>query len=168
MEKQFRITAKTNPYIAQRDAKIFKGNTRVVLQENLSLEAAKAELERMADSDYEDEGGINWDNHSSDRMSYEWDSRYFSIEEMSVATFSIETYNSNAEIRIDSSDETVDWINITVDLDEIDRDETTEQNLRDIKNLDILEAVPSGHVINDKSLDQVMEILKIWIDAHCK
>lgn len=168
METKYRIIARTNPYIAQRDMRIFKGKTLVTLEENLTLDQAKFELDNMAQNYYESEGGYDWGFHGGDGMRFEWDSRYFSIEEMPVVTFSIETYKSNAEIRIDSSDEREDWVNVTISSDEIDREESTEQNLKDIKLFDIDPVIPSGHIVDIDSLNSMMKSLETWIDPNCK
>lgn len=168
MEAKFKITASTNSYIAQRDAKIFKGKTLVTLEDNMTLDHAKSKLDAMAQEYYDLEGGYDWDSNGSDGMRFEWDSRYFSIEEMPVITFNIETYSSNAEIRIDSTDASVDWIYVSISSDEIDRDESTEQNLKDIKLCDIDPVIPAGHLVDEDSLNSMMQTLKIWIDPHCK
>lgn len=75
----YRIIAKTNPYIAQRDAKIFKGKIQVILHTGLSLEDAQSKLIEMGEKDYEGEFDLFF--HDSKGMSYEYDSRYFIIEE---------------------------------------------------------------------------------------
>lgn len=75
----YRIIAKTNPYIAQRDVRIFNGKTQVVLHTGLSLEAAQAKLTEMGEEDYD--GDFDLFFHDANGMSYEYDSRYFYIEE---------------------------------------------------------------------------------------
>ena len=77
--KNYRIIAKTNPYIAQIDVRIFNGKTRVVLHTGLSLEEAQAKLTEMGEQDYEGEFDLFF--HDANGMSYEYDSRHFIIEE---------------------------------------------------------------------------------------
>lgn len=74
----YRIIAKTNLYIAQRDVKIFNGKTKVVLHTGLSLDAAQAKLTEMGEEDYDGEFDLFF--HDANGMSYEYDSRYFIIE----------------------------------------------------------------------------------------
>lgn len=75
----YRIIAKTNPYIAQRDVRIFNGKTHVVLHTGLSLDAAQAKLTEMGEKDYDGEFDLFF--HDANGMGYEYDSRYFIIEE---------------------------------------------------------------------------------------
>lgn len=74
----YRIIAKTNPYIAQRDVRIFNGKTKVVLHNGLSLDEAQTKLTEMGEKDYDGEFDLFF--HGVNGMSYEYDSRYFIIE----------------------------------------------------------------------------------------
>jgi hypothetical protein len=75
----YRIIAKTNPFIANRDVRIFNGKTQVVLHTGLSLKTAQAKLTEMGEEDYDGEFDLLF--HDANGMSYEYDSRYFIIEE---------------------------------------------------------------------------------------
>ena len=93
----YKIVARTNAYIAQRDS-MFNGNTEVVLENNLSLSQARKSLLDMYNDRFSDERpyASNWGmaviqsarhtdgataTNSDSTRSFEYDSRYFSIEE---------------------------------------------------------------------------------------
>lgn len=90
--KTYIIIARTNSWIAQRDFR-FNGQCNVILKSGLSLEAAKAELLAMFNSDYETYlpnwgvvmnsgiGRANCAHHSDGTYSYEYDGRSYCIEE---------------------------------------------------------------------------------------
>lgn len=93
--KTYRIKGKTNGWIAQRDS-LFKGKTEVVLADGLSLKEAQNKLIEFYREDYANEAGMwvysnNWglfrihDNRTwsypDGTRGYEYDSRYFEIEE---------------------------------------------------------------------------------------
>lgn len=164
MEKQFKIIAKTNAYIAQRDGK-FKGRVEYVVEENMSLENAREELQRMADSDYENEGGCDLSFHSKDLKSYEYDSRYYSIEEMETLSFSIKTYPSNAEISINSDGQYFNTFSLY--MEDVDSDSSTDSNMTDLIEEDIKPNIPKGYVIDQESYDSMIASVRIWIDSHC-
>ena len=88
--KSYKIVGKTNGWIAQRDS-LFRGKTEIVLERNLTLHEAQRKLLDFFNEDY-DTAYQNWGlvrcNHSDlsssckdGTRSYEYDSRYFSIEE---------------------------------------------------------------------------------------
>lgn len=88
--KTYKITGKTNGYIASRDIN-FKGNTYVTLAEGLTLREAQEELLEMFNND-KDTNFSNWglarcnypgetSSYKDGTRSYEEDSRYYSIEE---------------------------------------------------------------------------------------
>ena len=81
--QNYKIEGRTNGWIAQRDI-AFKGNCKITICEKLDLKAAIAMLENMFYSDYDDCDNIKDDNRfcyrSDGTASYEYDSRYFSIE----------------------------------------------------------------------------------------
>lgn len=90
MEKLYKITGKTNRWIAQHDP-LFKGKEYFTIVNNLSLHQAHVILCTFFDCDYNTAYG-NWEliqkNHPSLTWScsdgtrgYEYDSRYYSIEE---------------------------------------------------------------------------------------
>lgn len=93
----FKITAKTNGYIANRDI-MFNGNCYVTLEKSLTLPEAKKHLLEMYNEKFMDERPYaeNWgiaviqsQNHvhgayrtfRDGTRSFSWDSRTFSIEE---------------------------------------------------------------------------------------
>jgi len=96
--KTFKIIAKTNGYIASRDI-VFNGKTEVELESNLTYEDAIKKLESFFYDDYghnpsefelsyDEETGIStygkderWTDFSDGTAMYEYDSRYYSIEE---------------------------------------------------------------------------------------
>lgn len=95
--KTYRIIARTNAYIAQRDS-MFNGNTEVALENNLSLSQARKSLLDMYNDRFSDERPYanNWGmaviqsakhtdgasaTDSDGTRSFEYDSRIFSIEE---------------------------------------------------------------------------------------
>lgn len=93
--KTYKITGKTNGWIAQRDA-TFKGRTEIVIEDGLSLRKAQKMLLSMYNNDYQDERSYcpNWGlaviqsnrygvgayNTCGSRC-YEYDSRVYTIEE---------------------------------------------------------------------------------------
>ncbi len=90
--KTYKISGETNGYIAQRDIH-FNGKTYIVIERNLTLKEAQEKLLQLFNKDY---GTYyrNWGlvrcNHSDvsssykdGTRSYEYDSRYYRIEEMS-------------------------------------------------------------------------------------
>ena len=90
MEKNYKIVGKTNGWIASRDIN-FNGKTEITIESNLTLREAQKKLLDFFNEDY-DTYYQNWGlvrcNHydeSSSRpdgtRSYEYDSRYYSIEE---------------------------------------------------------------------------------------
>lgn len=90
MEKNYKIVGKTNGWIAQRDS-LFKGKTEITIERDLTLREAQKKLLDFFNEDY-DTCYQNWGlvrcNHhnettsfSDGTRSYEYDSRYFSIEE---------------------------------------------------------------------------------------
>lgn len=93
-EKLYQITGTTNGWIAQRDLK-FNGKTKIIIEKDLTLKVAYKKLLDMFNSDYEDKGWYaeNWGiavNISNRKASptfsdgtrmYEYDSRYYKIEE---------------------------------------------------------------------------------------
>lgn len=94
--KAYKIIGKTNGWIAQRDS-MFKGQTEIVLAENLSLSQAYQSLLDKYNELYSDERSYapNWGmaviqsahkggasaTRSDGTRSFEHDSRTFSIEE---------------------------------------------------------------------------------------
>lgn len=93
----YKIVARTNAYIAQRDS-MFNGNTEVVLENNLSLSQARKSLLDMYNDRFSDERpyASNWGmaviqsarhtdgataTNSDGTRSFEYDGRVFSIEE---------------------------------------------------------------------------------------
>ena len=93
--KTYKITGKTNGWIAQRDA-TFKGRTEIVIEDGLSLREAQKMLLSMYNKDYQDERqycnnwglaviqsnryGVGAYNTCGSRC-YEYDSRVYTIEE---------------------------------------------------------------------------------------
>jgi hypothetical protein len=88
--KTYKITAKTNGYIANRDIN-FNGKTSKNMNEGLSLKDAQEKLLEYFNIDYE-KFYSNWGlvkmNHkfssssfNDGTRSYEYDSRYYRIEE---------------------------------------------------------------------------------------
>ena len=93
----YRIVARTNAYIAQRDS-MFNGNTEIVIENNLSLSHARKSLLDMYNDRFSDERTYanNWGmaviqsakhtdgataTNSDGTRSFEYDGRIFSIEE---------------------------------------------------------------------------------------
>lgn len=88
--KTYKITGKTNGYIANRDIN-FKGNTYVTLVEGLTLREAQEKLLDM----FNEDKNTNFKNWGLARCNYPWetssfkdgtrsyeeDSRFYSIEE---------------------------------------------------------------------------------------
>ena len=90
MEKNYKIIGRTNGWIASRDIH-FNGKTEITIESNLTLREAQKKLLDFFNEDY-DTYYQNWGlvrcNHhnettsfSDGTRSYEYDSRYFSIEE---------------------------------------------------------------------------------------
>lgn len=90
--KTYQIVGRTNPYIAQRDGE-FNGKCKIIISSDTSLQEAKKELLRMFNNTYEtcmpnwgvvmnSNIGRNYCTHNNDgTYGYEYDSRYYSIEE---------------------------------------------------------------------------------------
>ena len=88
--KTYRITGKTNGWIAQRDMK-FNGKTEITIREHLTLKEAKKLMIDFYNEDYETyypnwglivANGRSMAGTDSDGLYYyEYDSRYYSIEE---------------------------------------------------------------------------------------
>lgn len=88
---KYRIIGRTNAYIAQRSS-LFQGKTRVVIISDLDYELAKKTLLQFFNQDYQT-SFATWANVRSSRYSdvtwthkdgtrgYEYDSRYFEMEE---------------------------------------------------------------------------------------
>lgn len=88
--KKYKITGKTNGYIANRDIH-FNGKKEIVIEKGLTLQEAQKKLLKFFNQDY-DTSYPNWGlariNHPYDTSSYkdgtrsyEYDSRYYRIEE---------------------------------------------------------------------------------------
>lgn len=89
MKTTYKIIGKTNGYIAQRDID-FRGKTVITIESNLTLKEAQKKLLDFFNMDYE----TNFSNWGLARInypcytttfkdgtrSYEYDSRYYSIE----------------------------------------------------------------------------------------
>ena len=88
----YKITGNTNGYIANRDGR-FNGKQEITLFSNLSLKDARKELLSMFNSEY-DTSFPNWGvvmnsklgkdyctRHQDGTYTFEYDSRYFMIEE---------------------------------------------------------------------------------------
>ena len=105
--KTYRIIGRTNPYIAQRDI-TFGGKTKVVIQSGLTLKEAQKMILGYFNEDY-DTYYKNWGlvrcnsdfaySHSDGTRGYEYDSRYFEIEEeeeiVEPSVFRAEDSNGN-------------------------------------------------------------------------
>lgn len=91
--KTYKIVGETNGYIASRDF-AFNGKPEIVLEEGLTLKDANRKLLEMFNDDYDTELGSrlpNWGlviaqdwpatHHQDGTYSYEYDSRYYSVEE---------------------------------------------------------------------------------------
>lgn len=100
-KRGYMITATTNPYIAQRDAR-FKGKTKVVIAEDMTLQEARAMLLSMLNTKF----GTNypvWDVAVS--MLELSDNGEYAMtidEEMRVFTYDSRTYQIEAEYEQDS------------------------------------------------------------------
>lgn len=97
MEKKFRIVGITNGWIAARDSQ-FNGKTEIVIADNLTLKEAQNELLRMFNNYFKldcknwgmaviatrnrAEGAFKTRNNGT--RCFEYDSRYFSIEEEEI------------------------------------------------------------------------------------
>ena len=94
MEQKFKIVGRTNGWIAERDS-LFKGKTKIVIADNLTLKEAQRKLLSMFNDCYE-LGCSNWGmaviarryraegackSHEDGTRSFDYDSRTFSIEE---------------------------------------------------------------------------------------
>ena len=94
MEQKFKIVGRTNGWIAERDS-LFKGKTKIVIADNLTLKEAQRKLLSMFNECYE-LGCSNWGaavmarrhrvfcaypTHEDGTRSFDYDSRTFSIEE---------------------------------------------------------------------------------------
>lgn len=93
--KTYSIVKETNPYLAQRDG--MGRQTKITLEKGLTLKEAQKELLRMFNYDCETnypnwglavaisgkrgEAGEAYKSHSDGTRAYEYDSRYYSIEE---------------------------------------------------------------------------------------
>lgn len=87
--KTYKITGRTNGYIAQRDS-LFKGKTEITIESRLTLKEAQQKILDFFNEDYETYYR-NWGlvrcnsdftySHSDGTRGYEYDSRYFEIEE---------------------------------------------------------------------------------------
>lgn len=91
--KTYCIFGKTNGYIANRDIN-FNGKCLIIVEKDLTIKEAQQKLLNMFNSDYEQEIGccINWSiarrrkkysttTFKNGLRSYDFDSRYYSIEE---------------------------------------------------------------------------------------
>ena len=90
----YKVTAKTNGWIASHDV-TFNGKTEITLADNLTLPEAQKRLLEFYNNDYSDKFGYapNWGiagccskgmarpTSPDGTRSYEYDSRYYSIEE---------------------------------------------------------------------------------------
>lgn len=90
MEKTYKIVARTNSYIAQRDIN-FKGKTEVTIESGLTLKEAHTKLLDMFNEDYETYFK-NWGlarinkpyetaTYKDGTRSYSYDSRTYDIED---------------------------------------------------------------------------------------
>ena len=94
MEKTFKIIGRTNGWIAERDS-LFKGKTKIVIADNLTLKEAQRKLLSMFNDCYE-LNCSNWGmaviarryraegackSHEDGTRCFIYDSRYFGIEE---------------------------------------------------------------------------------------
>ena len=97
MEKTFKIIGRTNGWIAARDSQ-FKGKTKIVVADNLTLKEAQRKLLSMFNECYE-LGCSNWGmaviaskeraegaykTHDDGTRCFDYDSRTFSIEEEEI------------------------------------------------------------------------------------
>lgn len=89
---KYRITGKTNGWIADRDSK-FNGKCKIVIKDQLTLKDAYKELLDMYNKDNSDNSAPNWGiavcqkkgasaTFSDGTRCYEYDSRYYQIEEL--------------------------------------------------------------------------------------
>lgn len=113
----YKIVGRTNGYIAKRDFR-FNGKTTIVIRKGLTLRKAQGALLIFFNWDYANEIGKpykNWglvrcnfpyqtSSHSDGTRSYEYDSRYFSIEPEKV------------EETNDIDDKFVDWCRVNYDV----------------------------------------------------
>ena len=93
----YRIIGKTNGWIAQRDS-AFNGKTERIFKKGLTLSDAKSKLLDWFNHDYEtyfpnwgvamnSKIGRSYAGRIGDLYCYEWDSRYYSIEEEESWTY---------------------------------------------------------------------------------
>lgn len=127
--KTYKIIARTNGYIASRDIR-FNGRTTYVVLCHLTLKDAQRKLLEMFNHDYDNEIGMPFRNWGLARInrpdvtnsfpdgtrSYEYDSRYYSIERERKAV--IKTYQTNADLFLpDGTIERIDWDGLEFDND---------------------------------------------------
>lgn len=90
MEKTYKITGKTNGWIAQRDT-LFKGKEYITIESGLTLKEAQEKMLNFFNEDY-NTGYSNWGlvrcnhgynswSHKDGTRGYDYDSRYYYIEE---------------------------------------------------------------------------------------
>lgn len=93
-ERTYRIVGKTNGWIASRDID-FNGKCQIVIKSGLTLKEAQHEIIDMYNKDYEEQISFpytNWGlvrsndqlrtwSHKDGTRGYEYDSRYYAIEE---------------------------------------------------------------------------------------
>ena len=101
--KTYRIIGRTNGWIAQRDIK-FKGKTYIVIEKGLTLKEAQKMILDFFNEDYETYYK-NWGlvrcnsdlaySHSDGTRGYEYDSRYYEIEEFDPQVFRSEDNYGN-------------------------------------------------------------------------
>lgn len=92
MMSKYKITGKTNGWIASRDIQ-FNGKTSINIKRNLDIKEAQTELLRLFNKDY-DTSYKNWGlvrcntrggwSSGDGTRGYEYDSRYYQIEEEDV------------------------------------------------------------------------------------
>lgn len=89
----YKIIGRTNGWIAQRDM-LFRGKTTITICEGLTLREAQRKLLEFFNEDYDQKIGMPYQNwglvrcnhpyvtstHKDGTRSYEYDSRYYSIE----------------------------------------------------------------------------------------
>lgn len=101
--KTYRIIGRTNGWIAQRDV-MFGGKTYIVIEKGLTLKEAQKKILDFFNEDYETYYK-NWGlvrcnsdfaySNSDGTRGYEYDSRYFEIEEFDPQVFRSEDNNGN-------------------------------------------------------------------------
>lgn len=101
--KKYKIIGKTNGWIAQRDIH-FNGKTMIILADGLTLKEAQQKLLDFFNEDYNTYFS-NWglvrcnysevsSSHKDGTRSYEYDSRYYSIEEEEEEKWYCSSYNA--------------------------------------------------------------------------